>query len=361
MANVRFDNSHAPFFQSLKRSVDAYFRESGQLRTGNWRLYLKALVLLPLPPAIYAILLFGHPSALPGIALCMLLGLVLACIGFNIMHDANHGAFSRRKWVNGLLGLTLNLIGGNAFFWKQKHNILHHTYTNVEGLDDDIAQTKLLRQSPSQPWRPVHRYQHRYLTLAYGLSLFSWIWVNDFAKYFRKRVNNNPIPPMSGKEHLVFWASKAFNILAYIVLPIWCVGPLAWITGLTVTFLTTGVVISWVFQLAHAVEGPEFNPAGLEGRMIEMEWAAHQVRSTANFAPQNKVLSWLVGGLNFQVEHHLFPRVSHVHYPALSRIVQRECEKFGLPYHCFPTLGAAIESHRKTMRELGKRPEPMRA
>jgi linoleoyl-CoA desaturase len=361
MANVRFDNSQAPFFQSLKRSVDAYFRESGKPRTGNWRLYIKALVLLPLPPAIYIYLVFGNPPLLVGIALCMVLGLVLASIGFNVMHDANHGAFSRRKWVNSLLGLTLNMIGGNAFFWKQKHNILHHTYTNVEGIDDDIAQTKLLRQSPSQEWRPVHRYQHRYLTLAYGLSLFSWIWVNDFLKYFRKRVNNNPLQPMSRKEHLVFWASKLFNITTWILLPILFAGPLAWITGLTITFLTTGVVISWVFQLAHAVEGPEFNPAGLNGSNIEMEWAAHQVRTTANFAPQNKVLSWYVGGLNFQVEHHLFPRIAHVHYPALSRIVRQECEKFGLPYHCFPTLGAAIESHRNTMRELGRKPVEMRA
>ncbi|TCJ17789.1 acyl-CoA desaturase [Flaviaesturariibacter flavus] len=357
MANVRFDNAHAPFHQSLKRSVDAYFRERALRRTGDWRLFTKALVLLPLAPAIYLFLLFGKPPAAAGIAGCMLLGLVLASIGFNIMHDANHGAFSQKKWLNNLLGLSLNLIGGNAFFWKQKHNILHHTYTNVEGIDDDIAQTKLLRQSPSQEWRPVHRYQHRYLSLAYGLSLFSWIWVTDFLKYFRKRVNNNPLPPMSTKEHLVFWASKVFNIAVWIVIPIWVLGPLPWLTGLTVTFLTTGIVISWVFQLAHAVEGPEFNPAGLSGTNIEMEWAAHQVRTTANFATHNRVLSWYVGGLNFQVEHHLFPRIAHVHYPALSRIVRRECEKHGLPYHCFDTLGEAIRSHRRTMRELGRKPE----
>ena len=132
-------------------------------------------------------------------------------------------------------------------------------------------------------------------------------------------------------------------------------GPLAWLIGYATMGVVTGVVISYVFQLAHAVEGPEFDSVGLDDKMIESEWAVHQIKTTANFAPENRIISWFVGGLNYQVEHHLFPRISHVHYPALSKIVQRHCAQFQLPYHCFPGLTPAISSHLRTMKHLGKK------
>jgi linoleoyl-CoA desaturase len=249
----------------------------------------------------------------------------------------------------------LNAIGGNAFFWKQKHNVLHHTYTNIAGADDDIAQSKLLRQSPEQEWKPIHRYQHIYVTVAYALTLFMWVGVRDFEKYFTKKIHNTPLQPMSVKEHITFWVSKALYLVFYVLIPILCVGPLAWLIGYLTMGIVTGVVISYVFQLAHAVEGPEFDSVGIDDKMIETEWAVHQIKTTANFAPHNKFISWAVGGLNFQIEHHLFPRVSHIHYPALSKIVKAHCQKFQLPYHSFPTVSLAIGSHLRTMKHLGQK------
>jgi linoleoyl-CoA desaturase len=355
MAKVSFNNSNQAFFVSLKKSVDAYFASQQIKKTGNFNLYLKTIVLIPAAISIYvSLLLIDMPIAV-SLTLCALLGGILSSIGFNVMHDACHGSYSSKKWVNNVLGLTLNALGGNAFFWKQKHNILHHTYTNIAGVDDDIAQSKLLRQSPAQEWMPIHQYQHIYLPLAYSLTIFMWVGVRDFDKYFNKKIHNTPIQKMSRSEHIIFWLSKLFYLTFYIIVPILFVGWLPWLIGYVTMGLVMGLILAFVFQLAHAVEGPEFEAVGLEDKVIENEWAIHQIKTTANFAPRNKVISWLVGGLNYQVEHHLFPRISHVHYPALSKIVQEECKKFGLPYHCFPKMTQAIVSHVRIMKELGQK------
>ncbi|RYZ00847.1 MAG: acyl-CoA desaturase [Chitinophagaceae bacterium] len=354
MAKVTFDNTNNQFFRSLRQSVDAYFKETGLSKTGGWRLHHKALVLFPAGIALYSVLLLDLLPAFPALVACGLLGLVISSLGFNVMHDACHGSYSGRKWVNNLMGLTMNVLGGNAFFWKQKHNIIHHTYTNIEGLDDDIAQSKWLRQSPTQPWIRVHSYQHLYLTLAYGLSLMHWVAFRDFVKYFSGRVHNTPLPAMDLGEHVIFWISKAFYYFVYIILPIMVLGPLPWLAGYVTMNFVAGVVLSYTFQLAHAVEGPEFESVGDEDRVIGTEWAVHQLRTTANFAPRNRFVNWFVGGLNYQVEHHLFPRISHIHYPALSPIVQEHCRRFGIPYHSFPTVSAAIASHLRTMKRLGQ-------
>lgn len=356
MGKVTFNNSNQAFFQSLKAAVESYFVENKLKKTGNWKLYLKTVVLIPLALVLYISLLTVTMPVALALVLCGLLGLTIASIGFNVMHDACHASYSSKKWVNGVLSLTLNALGGTAFFWKQKHNILHHTYTNIEGADDDIAQSKFLRQSPTQEWMPIHRYQHLYLTLAYALTLFMWVSVRDFKKYFTKKIYNTPLQPMDTSEHITFWVSKSLYLFFYIVLPILIVGPLAWFVGFVTMCVIAGIVLAYVFQLAHAVEGPEFDSVGMDDKMIETAWAVHQIRTTANFSPDNKVISWLVGGLNYQVEHHLFPRISHIHYPALSRIVRDHCQRFDLPYHSFPSVGMAIASHVRTMKKLGERP-----
>ena len=354
-AKVTFRNNNNLFFQSLKKSVDEYFAATGKRKTGNWELYSKAIILIPGALAIYIFLLTSSYSTVTGLLLAALLGIVIGSIGFNVMHDSCHGAYSSRKWVNTLLGFSLNAIGGNAFFWKQKHNILHHTYTNIEGVDDDIAQSKLLRQSPTQEWMPIHQYQHIYFPVAYALTIFMWAGVRDFVKYFTHKIHNTDIQPMDTREHIIFWVSKVLYVVFYIALPIYFVGWLPWLVGYITMGVVMSVVIALVFQLAHAVEGPEFDSAGLDDKIIETEWAIHQIKTTANFAPRNKFINWFVGGLNFQVEHHLFPRIAHVHYPALSKIVQQKCREFNLPYHSFPTMSQAIGSHVRTMKKFGQK------
>jgi linoleoyl-CoA desaturase len=355
MAKVSFDNSNGQvFFSSLKKSVNDYFTTHKIKKTGNSRLYFKAAVLIPLAFIIYVFFLFGTYSAIAGIALSLLLGLTLVSIAFNVMHDACHGSFSSKKWVNELMSLTMNALGSNASIWKIKHNIVHHTYTNVDGIDDDIAKSPVLRLCPSQKWVPMHRYQFIYMFLLYSLSTILWVFLTDMIKYFSKKIVVTEMK-FSTKEHMLFWGSKALYLLFYVVLPVMLVGWQAWLVGYLIVNMTMGLTLSIVFQLAHVVEATSFEEAGEQARVIESEWAIHELKTTANFATRSKAISWFAGGLNFQVEHHLFPRVSHVHYPAISNIVKLECAKFNIPYHDYKTMSAAIASHVRVMKKLGER------
>lgn len=357
MAKVTYNNKKAVFFQALKADVEKYFQTTGKKKTGNWLLYSKTLVLVPLAIALYVSLLTVHLNVWAGIGVSALLGFVLAGIGFNIMHDANHGSYSTKKWVNDLLGLTLNALGSNAFIWRQKHNIIHHTYTNVDGMDDDIAKSPVIRQCSTQVWKPAHRVQHIYLWVAYALSSILWIFVTDFVKYGTKMIYTTELKKMDRSEHIIFWASKILYVVFYMALPIAIVGWGAWAVGYFTMNVALGLTLSVVFQLAHVVEETEFEyTSGEEDMVIENEWAIHQLKTTADFARGNKMISWFVGGLNYQVEHHLFPKISHVHYPAISKIVEQKCKEFNVDYHAMPTMWAAIGSHYRFMRSLGKKP-----
>jgi linoleoyl-CoA desaturase len=284
--------------------------------------------------------MFVQMPTLLSIFLWFLFGLNMAAIGFNIMHDACHGSFSTKGWVNEIFGWTNNFLGGNAFLWKLKHNIIHHTYTNIDGVDDDINNMPFLRQCSTQPLKPMHRFQSAYMFVLYGFtSLFMFFM--DYIKYFSKKVYTTALKPMDFKEHFMFWVGKLFFIAFYIVLPIMLIGWKWWLAGFIISQFTLGLTLAIVFQLAHVVEHAEFDSAGVDPVKIENEWAIHQVKTTANFAFSNKL------------EHHLFPRISHIHYPAISKIVKETCEKFDLNYIYFPTTRSAIASHVRFMHNMG--------
>ena len=356
MLKVSFNNGNPVFYNSLKTAVDNYFRQNGKKKTGNILLYSKSLILIGTAAGLYAVLLFVTMPLLPMILASLFFGFILACIGFNIMHDANHGSYSSRKWVNELLGLTLNALGGNSFIWKQKHNIIHHTFTNIDGVDDDIAKSPFIRMCRSQVWVPAHRLQHFYTPMLYAFSSMIWILFQDFEKYFRKKIVDRPLPKMSTSEHVIFWTSKTLYVLFYIAVPIVLMGWKSWLLFFLCMHIGLGLTLSIVFQLAHVVEETKFDAVNGDAKQIENEWAIHQVVTTANFSANNRIISWFVGGLNYQIEHHLFPRISHIHYPALSRLVQAECAAFDVPYNTLPTFKDAVVSHFRFIRTLGRRP-----
>ena len=352
---VTFNNKQKDFFNALKREVDAYFATNNIRKTGNWKLYAKAFILIPSALLLYYVLLTVPMHWGISTALWILLGFNMAAIGFNVMHDACHGSFSTRNWVNYLFGLTNNFLGGNAFLWKLKHNIIHHTYTNIDGVDDDINNMPFIRQCTTQQWKPMHRFQSAYMFLLYGFtSLFMFFM--DYVKYFSKKIHTTPLKEMDLKEHIVFWAGKLFFILFYIILPISLLGWSKGLLGLFISQFTMGLTLAIVFQLAHVAEHAEFEAAGADPVKIENEWAIHQIKTTANFAFTNKMATWFLGGLNYQIEHHLFPRISHIHYPAISQIVRDTCVQFGLHYIYFPSTRSAVLSHVRLMNQMGKRP-----
>jgi linoleoyl-CoA desaturase len=357
MSKVIFNNKNAVFFPALKVAIDKYFKENEYKKTGNWKLYSKTIILIAASVSLY---LAAISFSLPLTAIMLMgafLGFLCACIGFNVMHDANHGSYSSRNWVNETMGLTLNALGGNSFIWRHKHNIIHHTYPNVDGIDDDIAKSPFIRMCSSQQWVPMHRVQHIYTPILYAISSMIWILFQDFEKYFKRKVHNTELQKMKTKDHVIFWISKLLYVFFYIVLPILLTG---WQQGL-VFFISLhigqGFTLAIVFQLAHVVEETEFTFAPLnDTTVIENEWAIHQLKTTSNFSPNNKIITWFAGGLNYQVEHHLFPRISHIHYPALSKIVKAKCEEFNVPYNCIPSLDRAVISHFRFIKSLGKKP-----
>ena len=252
------------------------------------------------------------------------------------------------------MAFSLNLMGGSSFIWKIKHNIIHHSFTNIDGVDDDIDIRPLMRMNNQQPRYWFHRFQHVYCVILYGMTYFSWIFYMDYAKYFKQRIGDIAMRKMSVAEHFGFWFSKVMNVTLFLIVPIFFVGWADTLIGYSIVLFVTGLLIAVVFQLAHIVTGTTFPQPDIETAKIEQEWALHQVNTTANFATHNKFISWMVGGLNFQVEHHLFPRISHVHYPAISQMVRDTCNEFNVRYIEFPTMLSAIKAHVQHLKELGR-------
>lgn len=357
MPKVTYNNKNAVFFPSLKKAVETYFTSNNIKKTGNRTLYIKTIVLSLTAISTYLCLMMVSMPLWSAVLLSLFFGFILAGIGFDIMHDACHGSYSEKKWVNELLGLSLNALGGNAFFWKQKHNIIHHTYTNVDGVDDDIAKSPMIRMCDTQKWVPAHRFQHIYLPFLYMLGSIFWVFVQDPVKYATKKVYTTPLPKMDTKEHIIFWISKILYVVFYMALPIYLFGWLPWLACFLAMHFALGFTLSIVFQLAHVVEETEFEFVDASDfKHIENEWAIHQVKTTANFSPGSKAITWFVGGLNYQIEHHLFPRISHVHYPAISKIVEAKCKEFGITYNSIPLMATAVRSHFRFIKSMGKKP-----
>lgn len=354
MASPKFPSATRSFHTELKNRINQYFTQTGKSATGDAVLYTKAIILLVAFIGLYVHLVFFTPGTVWAILECLLMGAVISAIGFNIMHDGGHGSFSRYKWVNEAAAFSLNVLGGSSFMWNVKHNVIHHAYTNIDGVDDDIDIQPWLRMSETQPKYVIHRYQHRYFWVLYAMLYILWIFVLDFQKYFSRKVGSMPIKKMSLSDHLVFWGFKLLYIFLFVALPIYTLGVMSWLVGFLVTTLSAGFIISIVFQLAHTVEHTHFPVPDAQTGKLEDEWAIHQIKTTANFAPRNKAISWFVGGLNFQIEHHLFPKISHVHYPAISKIIKQACKEFGVEYIEYPRMINAVASHVAFLKQLGR-------
>ncbi len=343
------NNHTASFFAALKAKVDLYFESNHLSRTGGPRLFMKSAVQVLAAVGLYVILVFFTPPWWVALMLAALLGINLAVLGFNVMHEGGHQSFSRYSWVNSLAGYMLNALGGNIYFWKIKHNVNHHTYTSIEGLDSDINAEPFLRLHPNQPRKAAHRFQHLYFFVLYGLSYLAWVFYEDFTKYFANRIAPHMKPmSLSLKEHFIFWTTKVLYVSVFIALPVYLLGAKAWIGFFVMTFMC-GLFTSVVFQLAHVVEINQF-PAE---KKITGDWALHQLSTTSNFETSNKLLFWLLGGLNFQVEHHLFPKISHIHYARINSLVKETCREFNVSYHEYSTMFSAMVSHIHYLRKMG--------
>jgi linoleoyl-CoA desaturase len=352
---LRFAKGDA-FYKELKRRVDAYFAETGKSPRDAWQMYLKTAIILAWFFGSYTLLVFFCSHWWQGVLASISLGMAAAAIGFNIQHDGGHRSYSRFMWVNRLMAMTIDLLGGSSYVWNMKHNTIHHTYANITGHDDDINVGVLARLSPHQKRFWFHRLQQFYMWPLYGLIAIKWQLVDDYYNIAVGKIGNHRLPRPKGWHLVGFIAGKLVFLTLAFGLPIF-MGHY-WLTVLgfyALTNLVNGSTMSTVFQLAHCVGEAEF-PMPDETNTMEEHWAVHQVQTTVNFARNSAVLSWLLGGLNFQVEHHLFHKICHVHYPALSKVVEETCRDFEIQYNEHKTFVKGIASHFKWLREMGMKP-----
>ena len=355
MLPVTFNNKKSPFFRALREKVDAYFANNEMQQTGNGKLFMKGVLQASAAVILYVVLVFFTPNIFISVILCVLFGSTLALMGFNIMHEGGHASFSKYHWVNRLSAYSLNFMGASSYFWKIKHNLNHHTFTNIEGMDEDIEIEPFMRLHENQKRRWFHRFQHYYWIVLYGMTYFLWVFYNDFLKYITgKATTASEKQKIDKKEHYIFWVTKAAYIFVYLLLPIFMVGLLKALVGFAIVAFVCGMFISIVFQLAHVVENTSFPQANEESNKIEVEWAIHQIQTTSNFGTESKLLTWLLGGLNFQVEHHLFPKISHVHYHEISKLVRETAIEFDITYNVYPSAYVAFKSHLYHLRRLGR-------
>jgi linoleoyl-CoA desaturase len=348
------------FSKKLSQRVDEYLKSNNLKKYGNWQILLKVPLMFSIYLLPYFLMIFGVIEN-PWIMLLLsgIMGIGMAGIGLSIMHDANHGSFSRYKWVNKVMSFSMEVLGGNSTNWRIQHNVLHHSFTNVHDMDEDIAPIGLLRFSPNEPRKKIHRYQVFYAWFFYGLMTLSWMTNKDFMQLVRfhksglLRSQNTSLA--KALTNLIGCKLSYYAYIALVPMLVMDISWWQWFIGFFAMHFVSGSILAFVFQIAHVMPETEFlTKETYEEKNEDISWARHQMMTTANFSNWNPAFTWYVGGLNYQIEHHLFPDISHIHYPRISKIVKKTAMEFGIKYHYHRTFGGAIRQHLLLLHRLGK-------
>jgi len=347
------------FMLEIREKVDDYFKQNNLSKRGNFNLVIKTIVMLSLYLGPYLLMVTGVITSTPLILIgWILMGLGMAGVGMDVMHDANHGSYSKNRRMNNLLSYTLYLLGGLPVTWRIQHNNIHHSFTNIQGYDDDIEPINILRFSPHKPLRKIHRYQHIYAWILYGLMTLLWITTKDFKQLFKYRNRGLLVREEKSFNQLLskLVLTKLLYYGLFIAIPLITL-PIPWYLTLlffVIMHFIAGVILSAIFQTAHVMPDSEYPLPDEEGNM-ENNWIVHQLLVTADYARNNKPLTWLLGGLNYHAVHHLFPHISHVHYPKISPIIKEVTNQYGITYREQPTFLKAIGQHAKMLKLLGRK------
>lgn len=349
---LRF-KSNSDFQKEIRKRVREYLKENNTSGLADYRFYIKAFTHLALYLVPFIIFLSGYNNWWQTLILWLITGIGMAGVGMNLMHDALHNTVVKSEWVNRKIGAVLYMLAGNSYTWKVQHNVRHHTHTNMDGHDDDIDAGGLFRFHPDQPKKKFHKYQHIYAPLAYSLMTWKWLLEKDFKQMVN--YNKSDLYRARDQSQISVWTKlvvgKLFHAAVFWVLPIVLGAP--WymmILGNMIMHLTAGTILSFTFQLAHVVDKAKFPTAD---EAVNDSLLEHQLKTTANFATKSLVARFFTGGLNFQVEHHLFPNINHVHYPKISEIVRKTAKEFELPYNEYKNTISALKGHFRYLRQMG--------
>jgi linoleoyl-CoA desaturase len=358
MKNISYSKYKLDFTTELRNSVNEYFNKNNIQQHGNQQIYLKTIFMTLLYLTPFILMIAGFVSSGLLVLLCwFIMGLGMSGLGMVTMHDANHGSFSKHRRVNRFFGNSMYLLGGYPPNWRFQHNTLHHGFTNIEGHDEDIAPPGILRFSPHRPLKKIHRFQYIYAWLFYSLMSISWIIAKDFIRFKKYQKMGAKLSSKRTYNSLLIdiIISKVAYYGVFLIVPLLII-PVAWywiLAGFLIMHFTSGLVLSSIFQTAHVVPSSEYPVPDGNGE-LDNNWTVHQLYTTSDYAPKSRIFSWLIGGLNYQIEHHLFPNISHIHYREISKIVQSKAEKYGLPYHINKSYISAVLQHIKMLKLLGR-------
>ncbi len=350
--------SAGDFYNTARKRVHEYFKTAGISKHANANMVIKTVVMLSMYLVPYFLMIFGAFSTFLPVLICwIVMGAGMAGIGLSVMHDANHGAYSKNRKINEMLGQVIWFIGGSSVNWKIQHNILHHSFTNVDHMDEDLESVPFLRFSPHKKKLKIHRLQHIYAWFFYGFMTIMWATSKDFKQLARYKKKD--LIKTQKKSYRALLTELIFVKIGYyalfVVLPIVLL-PFPWwqtVLGFLAMHFVAGFILAIIFQPAHVMPDTTFPLPDEQGNM-ENKWAIHQLMTTVNFAPKSRLFSWYVGGLNFQIEHHLFPNICHIHYKKISEIVKKTAEEFKLPYYSKPTFFSAVREHKNFLKQLGR-------
>ena len=354
---VKF-NTHdqSEFYKELRVKVNNYFKENNISKHANLNMKFKTVFMVCLYFVPFVLMITGVVSSLwPVMMMWVLMGFGMSGIGLSVMHDANHGSYSKNKKINNALGYLVNFLGAYHINWKIQHNVLHHSFTNVDGHDEDISNA-VLRFSPNQKRKGIYRFQAFYAPFFYGIMTIYWFVSKDFESL--RRYNKKNLLAGQGLTLKKAVAQVVFNKVWYLLLTV--IAPIVMIdlpwyqilVGFVLMHFICGLGLSLIFQPAHVIGETEFYETSDNGS-IDNNWAIHQLKTTANFANGSVLFSWFIGGLNYQIEHHLFPNICHVHYRRISGIVKETAREFSVPYYQHKTFFGALKSHFTLLNQLG--------
>ncbi len=357
METIKFvseDIKETEFARELKKRVRDYFKDNNISRHGGSAMYFKSLVMLSLYFTPFVLILTLDLQPWVALILVVLMGVGEAGIGMSVMHDAAHGAYSNKAWVNKLAASSMFLLGSNTINWKIQHNVSHHTYTNIYNYDPDISTKAGIRLCEHAPLKKYMRFQQYYAFLLYGFMTVAKLFgeINTLIGY-NKEGRTQQMGANPKIELLKLILTKIIYLSIFISLPLLFTDYSIWqiLLGFFVMHLVAGIIMSTIFQMAHVVVGV-YQPLPEDGT-IRCDRLVHQLKASSDFGKKSGILSWYIGGLDFQVEHHLFPTVCHIHYAALAPIVEDTAAEFGITYNSNRTFVHALISHFKRLRELG--------
>lgn len=363
LPRIRYRKEKTAFYQELARQVNGYFKENNISKYADSGMYFKTILLLVIWMGSYALMLSNYFNSWGLVFLQIVFHYSMFVMTIGIAHDGSHHAYSRKKSVNKLMSYVFDMVGINTYLWELNHIKSHHMAPNIPLYDSAIDSFIFFRFHPKAPLRWYHQYQHYYIFLIYCCSTLFKLFILDFFSFRRKRIGVKGFERHPGNELYYFLITRGIVICYTLVIPVMVIDAPLWqlLLGFSIGHFMSGLSLGIIFQTTHLTNRTKWPEPDSNG-MLDQTFDQHILHTTADFAPGSKIVTWISGGLNHHVAHHLFPGICHTHLPVVTKMVQQASLKHGCNYHSYNSVISAVRSHLQALRSLGAmRGEPVLA